>query len=76
MKTSFKQLLTSTLIALVLAGVPVLCTADTNPPAGEAAPAKPKRTTYPFHGTVDSVNASAQTVSLKRSAGRSAGSEG
>jgi hypothetical protein len=67
MKRSFSNLLTSTLVAFVLAGVPVLRAADTNAPAaGETAPAKPKKATYPFSGIVDSVNATAGTVSIKK----------
>lgn len=69
MKKSLNSLLTSTLVAFVLAGVPVLRAADTmtNSMPGETAPAKPKRTTYPFYGTVESVGAG--TVSLKKKEG-------
>ena len=62
MKTSLKQILFSSVFAALLVG-------NTHANAQTNSPAKPKRSWYPFYGTVASVDTSAKTVALKKKEG-------
>ena len=67
MKKSLSHLMFGSLFAALLAVGQIAHAQPT--PAATTETAKPKRTTYPFFGTVASVDASAKTISLKKKEG-------
>lgn len=69
MKKLTQHIILSGLVALALAGGPTANAANSTNDANSAKAPAVKRDTYPFHGTVSSVDNQAKTVSLKKTQG-------